>query len=135
MARLLTGTDDSRFEQQLQILINRNDRTGTGSWGTNVLSWLRPPAPHRILLRYEDLIRDPRSTVPSTLVELMPQLHPRLLGKSRHSPTCNAPISRFFRRGHTGSHQDELPDHLHDLFWSRPDNAAAMELLGDATMQ
>lgn len=39
---------------------------------------------------------------------------------------------RFFRRGHTGTHRDEMPDDLHRLFWSSPDNAAAMRLLGDA---
>lgn len=35
----------------------------------------------------------------------------------------------FFRRGAVGSHRDELPAGLHDLFWSRPDNRAAMGLL------
>jgi hypothetical protein len=37
---------------------------------------------------------------------------------------------RFFRRGHTATHRDELPDELHELFWSQPDNKAAMQLLG-----
>ena len=36
----------------------------------------------------------------------------------------------FFRRGCTGSHQNELPTELHQLFWSRVDNQAAMDLLG-----
>jgi hypothetical protein len=36
----------------------------------------------------------------------------------------------FFRRGRTGSHQDELPAESHHLFWSRIDNQAAMALLG-----
>lgn len=134
-ARLLTETDQSRFEQELQTLINRNDQTGTGSWGTNVLSWLRPRAPHRVLLRYEDLIRDPRSTVAATLADLLPQPPPETAG---HIPSF-ADLQRtdilFFRRGRTGSHQDELPDHLHELFWSRADNAAAMELLGYLTTQ
>ena len=35
----------------------------------------------------------------------------------------------FFRRGRAGSHEDEMPADLHDLFWSRPDNRAAMALL------
>ena len=34
----------------------------------------------------------------------------------------------FFRRGRTGSHRDEMPSELHELFWSRPDNRAAMAL-------
>ena len=37
---------------------------------------------------------------------------------------------RFFRRGHTATHRDELSVELHKLFWSQPDNRAAMRLLG-----
>jgi hypothetical protein len=40
---------------------------------------------------------------------------------------------RFFRRGRTGSHRDEMPADLHTLFWSKPDNTAAMRLLGYGT--
>jgi len=134
-ARLLTETDESRFEQELQTLMNRNDRTGTGSWGTNVLSWLRPPAPHRVLLRYEELARDPRSTIAATLTALMPQLPPQTAGQIPSFADLQRTDIRFFRRGHTGSHQDELPGHMHDLFWSWPDNASAMKLLGYTTMR
>jgi hypothetical protein len=38
----------------------------------------------------------------------------------------------FFRRGVVGSHSDELPDDLHSLFWSRPENREAMSSLGYA---
>jgi hypothetical protein len=38
--------------------------------------------------------------------------------------------TRFSRRGKTGTHRDELPRELHELFWSQPDNRAAVELLG-----
>ena len=37
---------------------------------------------------------------------------------------------RFFRRGVTGTHRDELPDELHEAFWARPDNEKAMNHLG-----
>jgi hypothetical protein len=96
---------------------------------------LRPAAPHRILLRYEDLVHDPRSTVASTLAGLMPQLPPQTGGRIPSFVDLQHTDIRFFRRGRTGSHHDELPDHLDDLFWSRPDNAAAMDLLGYAGMQ
>jgi len=36
----------------------------------------------------------------------------------------------FFRRGRTSSHQDELPNESHQLFWSRIHDQAAMALLG-----
>lgn len=36
----------------------------------------------------------------------------------------------FFRRGQTGTYLDEMPDQLQDRFWSIPDNAAAMTLIG-----
>lgn len=36
----------------------------------------------------------------------------------------------FFRRSVIGTHRNELPDDLHSLFWSRPENRDAMSLLG-----
>jgi hypothetical protein len=41
--------------------------------------------------------------------------------------------ARFFRRGRTATHRDELPDELHQLFWSQRDNVSAMHLLGYST--
>jgi hypothetical protein len=38
--------------------------------------------------------------------------------------------NRFFGQGRIGTHRDELPDELHEIFWSWPDNARAMALLG-----
>jgi hypothetical protein len=34
----------------------------------------------------------------------------------------------FCRRGINGSYLDEMPEDLHELFWSKPENAAAMTL-------
>lgn len=42
----------------------------------------------------------------------------------------HATDERFFRRDITGSHRDELPIDLAELFWSLPDNANAMHMLG-----
>lgn len=36
----------------------------------------------------------------------------------------------FFRRGEVRSHQDEMPDELHELYWTQPENAVAMRRLG-----
>ncbi|HLU74966.1 MAG TPA: sulfotransferase domain-containing protein [Nonomuraea sp.] len=124
----LTGATD--FETELRTIINRRDEIGTGNWGRNVLSWLRPPAPHRIVLRYEDLIREPRRTVERTLATLAPELQPLPDARIPTFAELHQLDGDFFRRGHPGTHTDELPEDLHQLFWSRPDNVTAMELLG-----
>lgn len=36
----------------------------------------------------------------------------------------------FFRRGMNGCYLDEMPNELHVHFWSIPDNATAMTLVG-----
>lgn len=129
-ARLTSEKDSSTFATELRAMIDREADVGTGSWGHNVLSWLQPAVPHRVMLRYEDLTREPRASVERVMTALLPGLRPRE----------NAPIptfadlqhvdGTFFRRGRSGTHQDELPDDLHELFWSKADNTAAMTLLG-----
>jgi hypothetical protein len=57
-----------------RLLINRRDRVGTGSWGRNVLSWLRPTAPHRVVLRYEELIREPGAAAGRVMAAVAPDL-------------------------------------------------------------
>jgi len=128
-ARQASEEDPDSYEAELRNRILRVGAVGTGSWGDNVLSWLQPPAPHRIVLRYEDLIHDPRGAVTPIIAALTPALAlrpnaaiPSLAELRRHD-------DRFFRRGRTGSHHDELPAGLHQLFWSRADNQAAMTLL------
>lgn len=124
----LTGAPD--FDAEIRAIINRRDEVGTGSWGQNVLSWLRPPAPHRVMLRYEELIRRPRRTVETVLATLAPALRPQPDARIPTFAELHQVDGGFFRRGHPGTHSDELPEELHQLFWSRPDNVAAMELLG-----
>ncbi|MEU6785582.1 sulfotransferase domain-containing protein [Nonomuraea angiospora] len=124
----LTGAPD--IEAEIRVMINRRDEVGTGSWGQNVLSWLRPPAPHRVMLRYEELIREPRRTVENVLATLAPTLRPLPDARIPAFAELRQIDGGFFRRGHTGTHSDELPEELHQLFWSRPDNVTAMELLG-----
>ncbi|NUS07558.1 MAG: hypothetical protein HOV97_33905 [Nonomuraea sp.] len=124
----LAGTSD--VEAEIRTMINRRDEVGTGSWGRNVLSWLRPPAPHRVMLRYEELIREPRRTVEQVPATLAPTLRPLPDARIPTFAELHRVDGGFFRRGHAGTHVDELPEELHQLFWSRPDNVTAMELLG-----
>lgn len=130
-ARLNSEGKGREFETELRAMINRKDTVGTGSWGQNVLSWLLPPVPHRVMLRYEDLAREPRASVERVMAELLlPGITPRADVGIPSFEDLHAIDPGFFRRGQAGTHLDELSDDLHQLFWSRPDNRAAMTLLG-----
>ena len=131
-ARMMSEDDPAAFEPRLRELIERDAPIGTGSWGKNVLSWLQPPAGQRIVLRYDDLIAEPVAKVTAAVATLLPQMR-RLEGADAPDfAALRQTDGRFFRRGVVGSHRDELPPHLHELFWSRPGNAEAMALLGFA---
>ena len=128
-ARQVTESDPDHFEARLAGMINNSDARGTGSWGNNVLSWLETPASHREVLSYEALITHPRAAVERAVAGVAPDL---LQDNEVEIPSfaeLQTLDDRFFRRGYVGTHRRELPDHLHELFWSRPDNVAAMQLL------
>lgn len=129
-ARLTSEEDTGRFETELRAMIERDSEVGTGSWGHNVLSWLQPAVPHRVLLRYDDLAREPRASVERVMTTLLPGLRPRGDATIPTFADLQQVDDGFFRRGRPGTHRDELPDELHELFWSKADNAAAMALLG-----
>lgn len=103
---------------------------GHGHWGWMVLSWLEPPAPHRVVLRYEDLVRDPIGVVAPAVRSLLPHLEPDLDARIPTFAELHERDAGFFRRGTTGSHRDELPAALEAAFWARPENERAMQLLG-----
>jgi Sulfotransferase domain len=129
-ARLECEKPGREFRTELERMIKRDARRGAGSWGSNVLSWVRPPVPQRVVLRYEDLVGDPAGSLRRVLTDLALPLSEV---EDREAPAfaeLHHVDPKFFRRGRTGSHGDELPADLHDLFWSRPDNVAAMALLG-----
>jgi len=129
-ARMAAEAAGRRFETELRAMITRRHEVGTGSWGRNVLSWLRPPAPHRPVLRYEELVREPRDAVQRTVVALLPQLRPLTGARIPSFGELRQADDRFFRRGLSDTHRDELSEELHELFWSQPDNVTAMRLLG-----
>ena len=91
-------------------MITRRDEPGTGSWGRNVLSWLRPPAPHRLVLRYEELVREPTDAVQRIVVALVPQLLPLTDVRIPSFGELRQTDRRFFRRGRTDTYRDELPE-------------------------
>jgi hypothetical protein len=129
-ARQASEEDPDSYEAALLTKISNDATAGTGSWGNNVLSWLQPPSPRRIVLRYEGLIRDPRAAVTPIIAAVAPHLPQKPDVAIPSLAELRLHDDRFFRRGHVGSHHDELPAQAHQLFWSRPDNQAAMRLIG-----
>jgi hypothetical protein len=129
-ARQQSEKPGNEFRTRLRAIIEPDATSRTGSWGANVLSWLRPPAAHRALLRYEDLVRDPAAAVHHIVTSLSLPVRATPGATVPSFADLHATDPMFFRRGHTGTHRDELPDDLHQLFLSRPDNTTAMALLG-----
>ncbi|MFC7483039.1 sulfotransferase domain-containing protein [Luedemannella flava] len=129
-ARQVSEAEPGRFAAELRKMIVRDEPVGAGSWGANVLSWLQPPVPNRLLLRYEDLVGDPAYAVERVVTALAPQLSPRAGAVIPSFADLQQVDDQFFRRGRSSTHRDELPADLHELFWSRPDNVAAMRLVG-----
>lgn len=129
-ARQRSEADRVQYRTILEALIETSSPKGTGSWGRNVLSWVQPAPTHTVQVRYETLVADPGATAARIVGAVAPHLRlranpqiPRFVELQRVDPL-------FFRRGMVGTHCDELPDDLHSLFWSHPDNRDAMSLLG-----
>lgn len=130
-ARLLSEQDDA-FERHLQAAIETTEVRGTGSWGANVLSWLQPPSASHVLVRYEDLVREPASAVQDALARLSLPLRPPDAAPLPTFAELSQIDGGFFRRGAADAWKTEMPEALLDLFWSREDNRTAMNLLGYA---
>ena len=134
-ARQRTEEASERYGKELKELIQRHTG-GTASWGQNVLSWLPPDEPagpttaQTVLIRYEDLIRDPLVTVTESLRRIVPDLPARTDVTLPTFGELQQFDPRFFRRGMTGTHRDEMPAELEELFWSYDDNREAMNRLG-----
>lgn len=137
-ARLRASLDDPlgtrTFESFLHDEITRpyvDDQPSSGTWGGNVLAWLNKTAP-TVVLKYDDLVADAAKAVMNAVSSLMLPLSPITGAAPPKFPDLQARDATFFRRGIVGSHRDEMPPELHDLFWAQPENAAAMRLLGYA---
>lgn len=123
------------FERLLREEITRpyvDGQPSSGTWGGNVLNWLDHAGAPLAVLRYEELIVDPRAAVERAVAALLPDLVPVPDACIPSFDDLHAIEPGFFRRGAVGSHRDEMPDELHDLFWAQPENAAAMLRLGYA---
>lgn len=135
-ARQRTEEAPERYGDELRELIQRHSG-GTASWGQNVLSWLPPDetagtvgTAQTVLVRFEDLVRDPLTTVAAAIRRIVPDLPSRTDVTLPTFGELQQFDPRFFRRGTTGTHRDEMPAELEELFWSYEDNRGAMSRLG-----
>jgi hypothetical protein len=118
------------FADELRDLIFLPAGRGAGPWGRNVLGWLQPAHPGRVVLRYEELIDNPEAAVRRVADGLRLGLEPATAAAIPTFAELHQVDGRFFRRGFSGTYCDELPEDLHQTFWAQPGNAVAMALLG-----
>jgi hypothetical protein len=129
-ARQRSEGDTRGYEDELRTLIGMPHTRGAGRWGHNVSSWLEPGVPGRVVLRFEELVHAPRDAVTGAMALVLPGMTPAGDAAIPSFADLRAVDDRFFRRGISGAHRDELPEELHKAFWAQPDNRAAMNLLG-----
>jgi glycosyltransferase involved in cell wall biosynthesis len=104
-----------------------------GGWSINVEAWL---ARADLVIRYEDLIADPIAQAERLrqVLDLPPGDPERLptfaamksgvpeYGAGKHQALSDdlkqERAQKFFRRGQAGAWREEMPEELHDLFWS-----------------
>lgn len=129
-ARLLSEDEPAGYEAKLEELIGQDCPTGTGGWGANVLSWLQAPLEKCEVIRFEALARGPAEALRRAVPRIAPTLQAIDEVCIPSFEELAALDAGFFRRGNPGAWREEMPPRLHDLFWSRADNRAAMGLLG-----
>ncbi len=135
----------SDFEQNLQTAIVAERGSFFGGWSRHVESWSRRAD---IVIRYEDLVRDPLASVerlraicdlPEPDASRLPTFESLKFGIPKYGAKREHGVSeeemrehsrKFFRRGKAGAWQDEMPPRLQELFWSY--HGEAMEGLGYA---
>lgn len=132
-ARQRAEEDPGRYRDELGALIDRH-RGGTASWGQNVLSWLPPEGSagtsQVVVIRFEDLIREPIGVVTEAVSLVAPDLPTPGESTVPTFDQLHQLDPQFFRRGLSGTHRDEMPADLEELFWSYEDNRVAMSRLG-----
>lgn len=119
------------YEENLKDAIIAADGSHFGGWSQNVIRWLDRAS---MVIKFEDLIDDPIASLeklrpwldmPEPQVENLPTFHD-LKTKQMKYGSGSAKLTqekkesrrkKFFRRGVIGSWKDEMPDHLHELYW------------------
>lgn len=119
------GIDPEEFRSTLHNLIVYNQ--SFGGWGPHVTAWTQRQAPTAVI-RFEELKQSetPAETVQQALVSL--GHHLEITGELSGFKKKHQRRPDLYRRGRAGSHQDEMPEDLEDLFWQH--HGHVMKALG-----
>ncbi len=118
------GVTPGLFHDTLRDLL-LEERSPYMTWAKNALAWTSRPGV--VVVRYEDLVRDPGGVVDRTMAKLgcpakrIRDSVPTFEEMKKENP-------RLVRRGQPGSWRDEFPPDLLPLFWER--NGDAMRHFG-----
>ncbi len=102
------------FDERLLTLIDEGMPT-RGTWSANVAAWRRRGAPTAVI-HFEDLVRDPPSTVAAAFEPLGLPIPPAD-GELTSFAEARDRMPDVFRRGEVGSWRDEMPGNLAEHFW------------------
>jgi len=123
----------SDFLENLRAAIYAENDSFFGGWSKNVTCWLQRAD---LLVRYEDLIRDPAAAterirrlvkLPEPDYSRIPGFRDLKYGMPRYGSGVDRDLSpeerktlteKNFRKGKAGAWQEEMPPELADLFWS-----------------
>jgi hypothetical protein len=123
---LVKPVTDKEFREWLYRLTVTNDYFG--GWGTHVLAWFERDAPTQTV-KFEDMLRsdNPGQIVSESLEKLGYSTGP-VRGKQQSFEAHQHLRPDLFRKGTVGSHKEEMPPELEELFWQH--YGVAMQRLG-----
>ncbi len=123
----------SDYEQNLREAIIADRGSFFGGWSKNAEEWL---CRADLIIRYEDLIQNPIATVeklrkvyalPRPIEKNLPTFEALKFGIPKYGAGLDLDISKkeklkqsssHFRRGKSGGWKEDMPENLHDLYWS-----------------
>lgn len=135
----------SDFYENLKEAITAAEGSFFGGWSVNALRWIERAD---IIIRYEDLIKDPKAQfqrveklidMPEARWENLPDFKSMKFGKPKYGgQTTSKSIKisdeefskKFFRKGKAGGWKEDMPDDLLGLFWRK--HGEVMDRLGYA---
>lgn len=124
---------DSDLFENMKAAILAEKGSFFGGWSKNVNGWITRSD---LIIRYEDLIKDPIGQIerlreivdlPAPIHEKLPSFKSSKEGQAAYGTRkewgyseedAKKLASKIFRKGRSGSWMEEMPEELHELFWS-----------------
>ncbi len=114
----------SRLHFNMLEAILADGESHFGGWAKNVSRWIQKAD---LILRFEDLVRDPlreveklRSIIhlPAPRTERMPDFKKQKSGRPKYGRVQGSGRNaEFFRKGKSGAWKEEMPKHIENIFW------------------